>query len=170
MKSYAAKPPALLGSLPLPARNAEVCAALHRCLSPDPAVRLTALALRDILSGRGATAGAPMEGAREALVSDTVELRGVAGQLLQIGVRTEIGKALVRQFGPDGEFWDNRQCVVERNAARQWVVSPVEGTTNETLLNGQTLTAPSVLHQADVIAVGRQEKSVTKLPLTVRGR
>jgi hypothetical protein len=28
----------LLGSLPLPARNAEVSAALHRCLSPDPAV------------------------------------------------------------------------------------------------------------------------------------
>jgi serine/threonine protein kinase len=170
VSAYAAKPPPLLGSLPLPAGNAEVSAALHRCLSPDPAVRPTASALRDILSGRVAESAPPKAVAREPLVSDTVELQGGPGRLLRIGVRTELGKALVRQFGSDGEFWDNRQCVVERNAARQWVVSPVEGTTNETLLNGLTLTAPCVLRQADVIAVGRQSRGVTKMPLTVRGR
>src|SRR5688572_18917122 len=52
-KGHAAKPPALLGSMPSPANNAEVSAALHRCLSPDPAARPTAAALRDVLSGRG---------------------------------------------------------------------------------------------------------------------
>ena len=89
---------------------------------------------------------------------------------MQIGVRTELGKALARQFGPDGEFWDNRQCVVERLPGRQWVVSPVAGTTNETLVNGKTLKAPYALRQGDQVAVGRQEKGVVKMPLLVRGR
>ncbi len=84
-------------------------------------------------------------------------------------MRTELGKALVRQFGPDGEFWDDRQCVVERRG-RQWVVAPFDGTTNETLLNGKTLSAPSALRSGDRIAVGRQDKGVIKLPLTARGR
>lgn len=182
VKAYAARPPALLGSMPLPARNAEVSAALHRCLSPDPAARPTAAALRDILSGRGAkselprkpaagaAAVAPTGSKGEPLVSDGVELLGPDGHTLQVGVRTELGKALVRRFGPDGEFWDDRQCVLERQAGGQWVVSPVAGTTNETLLNGKTLTAPRSLRHGDRIAVGRQEKGVIKLPLTARGR
>lgn len=169
VKAYAARPPALLGAMPLPAGNAEVSAALHRCLSPDPAARPTANAMRDILSGRVARLAPRKDAGRQPLVSETVELLGGTGRL-QIGVRTELGKSLVRQFGPDGEFWDDRQCVVERNAARQWVVSPIAGTTNETLLNGRTLGSPSVLHQADVIAVGRQERGVSRMPLTVRGR
>ncbi|MBC8067958.1 MAG: FHA domain-containing protein [Deltaproteobacteria bacterium] len=88
---------------------------------------------------------------------------------MKIGVRTELGKALVRQFGADGEFWDDRQCLLERSG-RQWVVSPVAGTTNETLVNGKTLTASHALRQGDQIAVGRQTKGVVKLPLTARGR
>jgi eukaryotic-like serine/threonine-protein kinase len=193
VQAYAAKPPALVGFLAPPASNAEVSAALHRCLSPDPVARPTATELRAVLSGRGAkpyTAGpttraaspsaertAPVLPPRtavrvggEPIVSDGIELLGPDGRLLRIGVRTELGRALVRQFGPDGEFWDNRQCVLERNSRRQWVVSPVNGTTNETLLNGNALTAPHVLRHGDLIAVGRQAKGVIKMPLTVRGR
>ena len=197
VKAYAAKPPALLGTMPLPAGNAEVSAALHRCLSPDPAARPTAAALADILSGRGAKAalpkparagvvgapaaraagsaalpprGAPARAVGEPLVSDAIELVAPDGRSLRIGVRTEIGKALVSQLGPDGEFWDNRQCVFERPAGRQWVVSPVAGTANETLVNGKTLAAPHTLRQGDSIAVGRQAKGVVKMPLTARGR
>jgi serine/threonine protein kinase len=172
VQAYAAKPPALLGTMPAPALNAEVSAALHRCLSPDPAARPTAAALRDTLSGRGRksepakTAVAP----GPPLVADGVELLAANGRSLHIGVRTERGKALVRQLGADGEFWDNRQCVLERQAGRQWVLSPVAGTTNETLVNGKTLRAPHPLRQGDSIAVGRQEKGVIKLPLTARGR
>lgn len=103
-------------------------------------------------------------------MSDGIELLGADGRSLQIGVRTELGKGLVRQLGADGEFWDNRQCLLERGAARQWVVSPVAGTTNETLVNGKTLTAPHALREGDLIAVGRQAKGVIKLPLTARGR
>ena len=76
-------------------------------------------------------------------MSDGIELVGTDGRTLRIGVRTELGKAVVRQFGPDGEFWDDRQCVLERGAGRQWIVSPIAGTVNETLINGLTLTRSS---------------------------
>ena len=186
VKAYAAKPPALLGSMPLPASNAEVSAVLHRCLSPDPAARPTAATLQGILSGHDTKPKLPKESERSAvatpptrastgtagepIVSEGIELFGPDGRSVRIGVRTELGKALVRQFGPDGEFWDNRQCVIERQAGKQWVVSPVAGTTNETLVNGKTLTAPRGLRYGDLIAVGRQAKGVIKLPLTARGR
>jgi serine/threonine protein kinase len=177
VRAYAAKPPALLGTMPPPAHNAEVSAALHRCLSPDPAARPTAAALAEILSGRGAKAAEPKKvavarpaGPGAPLVSDGIELVGPDGRALQIGVRTELGKALVRQFGPDGEFWDTRQCVLERRDGRQWMISPVAGATNETLVNGKTLVATQPLQQGDQIAVGRQAKGVLKLPLTARGR
>jgi len=183
VKAYAAKPPALLGAMP-PALNAEVSRLLHRCLSPHAAARPTAAALRDALSGRSAkdepskplavkpTASAPIAtaGKGEPLVSDGIELVSATGRALRIGVRTELGKAIVRQLGTDGEFWDNRQCVLDRGARRQWTVSPVAGSVNDTLVNGRTLTGPRALEQGDVIAVGRQEKGVLKLPLTARRR
>jgi serine/threonine protein kinase len=180
VKAHAARPPALVGSMPPPALNAEVSVALHRCLSPDPADRPTAAELRGMLNGRDAKSELPQKPAGRpavspgtkggALLSEGIELLGPDGRSVQIRVRTELGKALVRQFGPDGEFWDNRQCVLERRAGNQWVVSPVEGTTNETLLNGKTLTAPRPLRHGDLIAVGREEKGVVKMPLTARGR
>lgn len=179
VRAYAAKPPALLGSMPAPALNAEVSAVLHRCLSPDPAARPTASALADVLSGRGAkpsvaptknVAARPAGAVGDRLVSDGIELVGPDGRALQIGVRTELGKALVRQFGPDGEFWDSRQCVLERADGKQWVISPVAGTANETLVNGKTLVAPLPLRQGDQVAVGRQAKGVMKMPLTARSR
>jgi hypothetical protein len=196
--AHAAKPPALLATMPAPAANAEVSAILHRCLSPDPAARPSAVELRAVLSGRaaaGAAAPAPAPAAAgtapaatapmaaraaptaaaagpagEPLVADGIELLGPGGRAIQVGVRTELGKALVRQFGPDAEYWDQRQCVLERRAGRQWVVLPLEGTTNETLVNGQAITGPRTLRQGDLIGVGRQVKGVVKMPLTVRGR
>jgi serine/threonine protein kinase len=187
VKAYPAKPPALVGTMPAPASNAEVSAALHRCLHPDPAARPTAAELRAVLSGRGPKAAAPAAPAParagtaspapvaaaatgEPIVSDALELLGPDGRSMQIRVRTELGKALLRQFGPEGEFWDHRQCVLERRIGPQWVVSPVPNTTNETLVNGEAITAPRPLRHGDRIAVGRQAKGIVKLPLTARGR
>jgi hypothetical protein len=188
VRAYAAKPPALLGTMPAPAGNAPVSAVLHRCLSPDPAARPTAKELADVLSGRGAkptaapaaatarTPAAPTKAAHvaaptgEPIVADGIELVGADGKALQVGIRTELGKALMRQFGADAEFWDDRQCVLERQAGRQWLVSPVAGTVNETLVNGQAITAPRVLRQGDQIAVGRQARGIVKLPLRARAR
>jgi eukaryotic-like serine/threonine-protein kinase len=156
--------------MPAPALNAEVSAALHRCLSPDAAARPTASALRDILSGRGARVERPARPAPAPLVSDRIELRGPDGRSLQLGVRTELGKALVRQFGAEAEFWDDRQCVLERQTGRQWVVTPLAGTANETLVNGSAITGPRALQDGDSIAVGREAKGLVKLPLVARGR
>lgn len=189
VQAYAAKPPALIGEMPSPASNSDVSSALYRCLSPDPAARPTAAELRATLSGRGAKpdAAKPAAGATKArpvgvtaarpahntagepIVSDGIELSGPDGRSLRIGVRTELGKALARQFGPDGQFWDDRQCVLERNSSRQWVLSPVAATVNETLVNGEALKAPRALRQGDLIAVGRQAKGLVKMPLTVCG-
>jgi eukaryotic-like serine/threonine-protein kinase len=174
VKAYAAKPPALLGLMPSPADNGAVSAALHRCLSPDAAARPSAAALRDVLSGRSAKRevvkkGAPA-GSALPLASDAIELVSTDGRAVRIGVRTELGKALLRPLGSDSEFWDHRQCVLERSPTRQWVVSPIVGTTNETLLNGKALTEARALRQGDRIAVGREAKGVSKLPLTVRAR
>jgi pSer/pThr/pTyr-binding forkhead associated (FHA) protein len=102
------------------------------------------------------------------IASERIELLGPDGRSIQVGIRTELGRTLLRQFGPDSDFWDSRQCVLDRQSGRQWVLSPVDGTTNETLVNGQALLAPRPLRQGDVIAVGRQAKGIAKMPLTVR--
>ena len=195
-RTHATKPPALAGMMPAPATNAEVSGALYRCLSPDAADRPTAAELRAVLSGRSArTAAAPapasakgVAGAKPVaspaaassttaapggrgspLAGDRVRIIGDAGRAIQLGVRTEIGKQLARQFGSDAEFWDARQCVIERRPDRQWQIAPITGTANETLLNGEVLTAPQPLREGDVIAVGRKAKGIIKLPLRVSG-
>ena len=129
VQAHAAKPPALVGNLQAPASNAEVSAMLHRCLSPNAAARPSAAELRAVLSGRGdkpvaaspatkvtspapsrrveaSVAAAPVGGrvsspaasAGAPIASDGLELL-VRRPSLRIGVRTELGKALVRQFG-----------------------------------------------------------------------
>lgn len=185
--AYAAKPPALVGLLPPPSDNAEVSAALHRCLAPDPAARPSASELRAILSGRNAAAGdgSPAKAAARGsavptvrgsasagvpIVSNALELHAASGRSLSIRVRTELTRSLMRQLGPEGEFWDARQCVLERNGDNQWVLSPFGETINETLLNGKAVTTPVLLRHGDTIAVGRQAKGIVKMPLSVRGR
>src|SRR5688572_23811635 len=132
VRAYAATPPRLAGVMPGPATNAEVSASLHRCLAPDPSARPSAAELRAVLSGRGAkrdvAVGATTAARKTAtdakaaatkprgpadvparpgspITTDRVQLVAEGGHSLQIGVRTEIGKHLARQFGGDGEFW-----------------------------------------------------------------
>ena len=171
---------------------------LHRCLSPDPAARPTAAEIRAALSGRapktvtlpastgtatgiparpasGGTGGtrpdrspaaAAVAGAK--LTSNRIQLVTSGGQSLPVGIRTEIGKAVLRRFGADAEFWDDKQCIVERRPDGQWIVTPAPGTVNETLLNGAPLTTPRPLNDGDVLAAGRSAKGISKLPLTAR--
>ncbi len=100
--------------------------------------------------------------------SERIRLVGETGEALTMGTRTPLGKHMVRQFGPDFNVWDAEQCALERGADGTWQVVPVPGTTNETLLNGETLTAARPLRDGDVIAVGRAAKGIAKLPLTAR--
>jgi len=115
------------------------------------------------------TAAARASRQRRVLDSERVQLVGSGGRALQLGVRTEVGKHLVAQFGNDAEFWDARQCVLERRPDRRWQIVPVPGAANETLVNGELVVAPQVLREGDVIAVGRKAAGIVKLPLTVSG-
>ena len=193
-RAYDLKPPALLGIMPDPAQNAEVSAILHRCLSPDLAARPTASAIRAALSGRSpksetasvatgarpraesTTAGSatpaatakPGTATGPKLTSSRIRLVSSGGESLEIGIRTVIGKAVLRRFGAEAEFWEDQQCTIERQPDGQWTVKPSPGTANETLLNGTPLTAPRGLSEGDVLAVGRSAKGISKLPLTAR--
>jgi eukaryotic-like serine/threonine-protein kinase len=184
VQAHAARPPALAGAMPPPASNAEVSSALHRCLAPDPAERPGASELHALLTGstarttastKAATASAVPTVRRftatgQPIVANALELHAPGGRSLSIRVRTVLSKSLVRELGPDGEFWDSKQCVLERNADNQWVLSPIREATNETLLNGKAVTSPVLLRHGDSIAVGRQAKGIVKMPLSVRGR
>ena len=194
-RAYDIKPPALLGVMPPPANNADVSSMLHRCLAPDMAKRPTATEVRAVLSGRAprtaaaavtpravpgpasvspqpkrntqrtqATPGAP--GTR--IVSERIALVSSSGDALQIGVRTDIGKALLRRFGADAEFWNDKQCTLERRVDGQWIVIPADGTVNETLVNGAPLTSAFALSDGDILAAGRSAKGIHKLPLVAR--
>jgi hypothetical protein len=124
----------------------------------------------DAASGAASTdAGAAAAVTGGALKSDRIQLVGESGQTLSIGVRTPVGKHIVRQFGDDSNVWDTEQLVIERTSDGGWQIVPQAGTTNETLLNGAAITGPQPLHEGDVIAVGRAEKGISRLPLTVRG-
>lgn len=185
--AHAARPPLLLGPLPPPADNRRLAAELHRALSPEAAKRPTIAELRAALAGREAgaaaragsapgtvapperaKAAAPAAAARgTALLSDRLRLVGANGHRLEVGVRTELGKHLAAQFGPDAAVWDARQVVLERAGDGRWLAVPVAGSVNETLLNGEVLTEPRPLSEGDVLAVGRKAKGIVKLPLTV---
>jgi eukaryotic-like serine/threonine-protein kinase len=177
VNAHTARPAALAGLMPPPANNAEVSSALHRCLAPHPDARPSASELSSILSGRNAPAGLSSKPSNasevptgQPIVSNALELRALSGRSLSIRVRTVLSKALMRQLGPDGEFWDTNQCVLDRNPDNQWVLAPVGETTNETLLNGKAVTRPVLLRHGDSIAVGRQAKGIVKMPVSVRGR
>jgi eukaryotic-like serine/threonine-protein kinase len=141
--------------------------------SPGPgagsAASTTAPAGRSRVRAGGAATTSASAGTRPVLASDRVQVVGDGGRSLHIGVRTELGKHLVRQFGSDAEFWDVRQCVLERRSDRRWQIVPLADAANETLLNGERIAAPQVLHEGDVIAVGREAAGIVKLPLTVSG-
>jgi eukaryotic-like serine/threonine-protein kinase len=236
--SYTATPPVLGGTMPAPASNEAVSAILYACLNPRPEARPTAAQVRDVLTGRGASAPAvavpgvaapappiasappvaaapptpppaepspppvvveaapvapppapapaapvapaepapvevpaapvPAEARGGPLLTDRIQLAGESGHVMTLGVRTPLGKHIVRQFGDDANVWDSEQLVIERGADGAWQVVPGSATTNETLLNGMAITTPQVLQAGDVIAVGRAAKGIARLPLTVR--
>ena len=146
-----------------PAASPAVAAGTVAAGAPRPrAAPATAAGAKAPAAAAAAAASGPP------LTADAVQLLAPGGKSLRIGVRTALGKMLVRQLGPEAEFWDEQQCVIERNPAGQWSVAPVGATTNQTLVNGRALKATRVLSPGDRIAVGNEAKGVAKLPLTVR--
>ena len=154
----AAEAPA--AELPTTETPAEVPAAEALTPSSAPAA--------DAGAPAAAPATLPADPPGGALRSERINLVSSAGQAMTVGVRTPLGKHVVRRFGEESNVWDTEQCVLERGPDGAWQIVPGEGTTNETLLNGEIITSPRPLHDGDVIAVGRVEKGIVKLPLTAR--
>ena len=92
------------------------------------------------------------------------------GEYLLMRIKTDIGKALCKRFGPDSEFWTNPQFTCEPPPLDEdegWQIVPNTGAKNETLLNGRAITSPQIVKGGDVLSVGRESKGVIKLPLLV---
>ncbi|MBL62958.1 MAG: hypothetical protein CMI30_06055 [Opitutae bacterium] len=86
---------------------------------------------------------------------------------LSLNITTKLSATLVRQFGEDSQYWDEDWQMTTEKRDNEWYLVPNTSATNETLLNGQTVTSPVKLSDGDEIGAGRQSKGVIKLPLTV---
>ena len=180
--AHAAAPPRL-ACLSEGAEDGGIAQMLHRCLSPDPGQRPTAGDILDSLNSipeaslttTPPVALAPSPPPSEATIpaaptseaSGKLELKPESGTSLFFGIKTQVGKNLCRACGADAQFMDVHQFTVERDSSGGWQIVPNAVATNETLLNGKTLSGPSVLNAGDVIGVGRESKGIVKLPLKV---
>lgn len=156
---------------------------INRALDPNPAKRPTAPELRDALFGRGKAgekaappcapiappvphpipANVPRDGARE-----VIELLFEGRPVLKIGIDTTVGRQLLKPISPDAQFASESQFRVHRSAAKEWLVSPVLHSQNETLLDGVLLSGPTPLRPGMRIGIGNSAKGIEKMPLVVR--
>jgi serine/threonine protein kinase len=164
---------------------------VNRALSPDAADRPTAAELRDALFGKGkageasrpapapspAVPAAPPPAADKptaprpssSLPADVVELTFEGRPALRMGIDTTIGRELLKPISPDAQFASEAQFRIHRSPSKEWMVSPVPGAHNETLVDGVKLTAPTRLRAGMRIAIGNSAKGIEKLPLIVKG-
>lgn len=96
-----------------------------------------------------------------------LELRSESGASVRFRVKTPVGKHLARRFGEDSRFFDELQFTLAPDGEGAWSVEPNAAAANETLLNGKTIVHRTMLGAGDTLAVGREAKSLSKLPLTV---
>jgi len=187
--AHKAPRPKFKGEIP----NAETVAeVMHRSLSPDPSRRPTAVEFLQALRAESKTASlpkiAPMvpspapadaappasefpktpEPAPSKAAGNILRLIDAAGKEIRIGVRTDIGKNILRGFGDDSRYSDDLQFTLEMESPCNWMVVPRPTTTNETLLNGKAIMERTFIKDGDILAVGREAKGIVKLPLTIR--
>jgi serine/threonine protein kinase len=103
---------------------------------------------------------------------------GIQGKLLLVddasgrkkafGVETKVGKTLLKQFGDDHKFYHSEQYALAKDPEGFWQVIPDENAPNDTMYNGKKITETVRLELGDQLAVGREEKGIIKLPLTVQ--
>ena len=87
---------------------------------------------------------------------------------LRIGIDTVVGRAMLKPLSADAQFFDEKQFRIYRAGSGEWMVEPLPGTPNETLLDGHKLVAMTALRNGMRLAVGNSAKGIEKLPLTVR--
>jgi hypothetical protein len=91
-----------------------------------------------------------------------------SGGKVTFGVETKVGKALLKQFGDDHKFYHSDQYALAKDSDGCWQVVPDETAPNDTVYNGKKITETVRLEPGDQLAVGREEKGIIKLPLTVQ--
>lgn len=167
---------------------------VNRALDPDPAKRPTAEELRQALFGRGkagetpapapapprptpitipvspksAPVSPPPAPARPSAGAETVELLFDGRPVLKMRIDTVVGRQMLKPISPDAQFANETQFRIHRSPAREWVVSPIAGAGNETLVDGARLLTATPLRDGMRIAVGNSAKGIEKLPLVVR--
>jgi hypothetical protein len=85
------------------------------------------------------------------------------------GIDATFGKRNFQNVDADGRFYDNQQFRLYKDpASGNWAIAHLPEATNETVLNGNKLDAPTMLAEGMEIAVGNTSRGVIKCPLTVR--
>lgn len=162
---------------------------INRALDPNPTNRPTADALRDALLGRGKAGESkpapvptpapiaptpkptpvtpePRPAAPPAFT--TVELLMGGRPVMSMRIDTMVGRAMLKPIGPDAQFAGDSQFRIHRSGSREWMVSPVAGTPNETIVDGARLSTPTQLRDGMRISIGNSAKGIEKLPMVVR--
>lgn len=97
-----------------------------------------------------------------------VELLFEGKAAIKISIDMMIGRPMLKHLSPDAQFFSDPQFRLYRDAGKRWMIGPADGIQNQTLVNGQTLTAPLALRDGMRIAVGNASKGIEKLPLIVK--
>jgi serine/threonine protein kinase len=158
---------------------------VNRALSPSATERPTSTELKNALFGRSGFSEEPGSSAdaarppvaRPAPASgtgpsthSTVDLLLHKHVALRINIDTVVGRQMLKSLHDDAQFLADAQFRIHRTAGGGWAISPLPGTINETLLDGQKLDTTTALKEGMRIAVGNSAKHVEKLPLLVRMR
>lgn len=86
-----------------------------------------------------------------------------------VSTNSEIGKYTFKGIHDDYQFLHASQFWLFRNTASgAWMIEHCTGATNETLVDGQPLTAPMKLTDGMRVSVGNFKKKIEKLPLTIK--
>jgi eukaryotic-like serine/threonine-protein kinase len=156
---------------------------LNRALDPNPVKRPTAVQLRDALLGRGKAEEEPLRPPSPSATpslpprhsppvpparSTSVQLEFDGKTVISMQIDTMIGRALLKPISADAQFASESQFRIHRASSGVWMVSPVAGTQNATIVDGVGLMAPTPLCNGTRIAIGNSSKGIEKLPLTVR--
>ncbi len=155
-------PPVLLESTGSPENDCRIEEIIHAALNPDPDERPTAEQIHEVLKGKSAPPGAPRPipaGSRLILEAENKEKIG-------FNLSTQVGRSILGRFGEEVKYLSSVQFTLECDGAG-WKIAPNASAENRTILNGELLTEPSVLHLNDIIAVGNDARSVIKLPMQV---
>jgi eukaryotic-like serine/threonine-protein kinase len=150
--------------------SARVEEVINRALHPISERRPTAEELKDALFGREESKPGPevVPPRPSPLTKGQVELLFEGKPALRLQIETMVGRQMLKPVSPDAQYFADAQYRIHRGPSGGWMVTPMPGTRNETLVDGRRLEAGMPLRAGMRIAVGNSAKGIEKLPLVVR--